>query len=158
MTTPTKQEYREIPLTRGQVAVVDAADYERLTRHKWTAHWEKKTQSFYAKRTAGKPRKTIWMHREVMGAVPADGKQIDHKDHDSLNNRRSNLKTCDNAQNHWNQKILANNKTGVSGVYFDGKRYVVNISVRGRRIHLGRCDNLEQARILRERGIARYRS
>ena len=39
MTTPSG-EYRIIPLTQGQVAIVDAADYESLMRWKWQAKWE----------------------------------------------------------------------------------------------------------------------
>lgn len=32
------EDYREIPLTRGFVALVDSEDYERMSAHKWFAH------------------------------------------------------------------------------------------------------------------------
>ena len=35
MTTPSEPLYREIPLTQGQVALVDAADYEWLMQWEW---------------------------------------------------------------------------------------------------------------------------
>jgi hypothetical protein len=35
---------KEIPLTRGKVALVDDSDFERLPAHKWYAHKAQNTQ------------------------------------------------------------------------------------------------------------------
>jgi hypothetical protein len=40
METPN-QEYRLIPLTQGQFAKVDAADFEWLNQWKWCSNWSK---------------------------------------------------------------------------------------------------------------------
>ena len=54
-------EVRYIPLTKGKFAIVDAADYEWLNRHKWQA-LEVGPGRFYASRAApGRGR--IAMHR-----------------------------------------------------------------------------------------------
>ena len=41
---------RAIPLTQGQWALVDDADYEWLMQYEWCAQWDKDTRSFYAVR------------------------------------------------------------------------------------------------------------
>lgn len=42
---------KEIPLTQGQVALVDDEDFERVNAFKWCAKWHSKTKSFYAVRS-----------------------------------------------------------------------------------------------------------
>lgn len=37
MTTPSPELYREIPLSRRMIAIVDAADYEWINQWKWHA-------------------------------------------------------------------------------------------------------------------------
>jgi hypothetical protein len=54
MTTPSEQSYRTIPLTQGQFALVDEADYESLAVFKWHAIWNINTKSFYAVRNGNK--------------------------------------------------------------------------------------------------------
>ena len=67
---PTTPEYRTIPLTRGQMAIVDPEDYEYLSKFKWNATWMKNVGGFYAMRsgpTINGKRDTILMSREIMG-------------------------------------------------------------------------------------------
>ena len=83
---------KEIPLTQGQFAIVDDEDYERFSVYKWRVFFAKGTKSYYARRhspmSLGK-RSTIFMHRDVMGAK--HGEMVDHINHDTLDNRKSNL-------------------------------------------------------------------
>ena len=91
-----KNGVRRIALTQGKFAIVDRQDYYRLVRFRWFAAVSSNT--FYAVRKhAGKPVK---MHREIMGA-PAH-LVVDHIDRDGLNNARSNLRLCSQAQNSRN--------------------------------------------------------
>jgi hypothetical protein len=60
MTSPSTS-YRLIPLTQGQFATVDAADYEWIVQWKWCAHWSKEGKCFYASRvdvSSGKRMRT----------------------------------------------------------------------------------------------------
>lgn len=96
---------REIPLTRGYVAIVDDADYERVAALKWCALKAcGKRQQVYAthyKRANGRVV-AISMHRFLMGD-PA-GMIVDHIDSNGLNNTRANLRICTHAENMQNRK------------------------------------------------------
>lgn len=116
VTQPSDPSYRLIPLTQGQNAIVDTADYEWLNQWNWHALWFKHTKSFYAVRSTninGK-RTLILMSREIISCGPDE--EVDHWNHDTLDNRKKNLRkatTIENARNHQRQ---SNNKSGAIGV------------------------------------------
>ena len=126
-----------IPLTQGKFAIVDAEDYERLSEHKWCVQ-RKKGGRFYAVRRAG--GKIIRMHREIMNAPP--GMVCDHKNHNTLDNRKSNLRTCTQAQNIYNQLPRDGGTSRYKGVYWpkDKCRWEAKIGHNGRAIHIGYYD------------------
>lgn len=131
-------EYRLIPLTQGQFAKVDPADFDWLSQWKWQARWSPFTKSFYAERGTSVKGKfvSIKMSRLIMNAPPE--KQVDHEDHDTVNNQRRNLRILTVSQNQYNQKPRQTNKTGFTGVsdFHDGW-YGAYIRVDGKRICLG---------------------
>lgn len=127
-----------IRLTKGQFAMVDDDDFERLSKHKWYAQRSRNT--FYAQRnvTIGrKKRRTVHMHREVTGT--ADHLQCDHIDGNGLNNQRSNLRECTHQQNRRNTQKRIASKSRFIGVTrrSDGERWVASIKIQGKRQHLG---------------------
>lgn len=110
---------REIPLTRGYVAIVDDEDYATLARHKWYAHPDN-FGNVYAKRMTprnGGSRQQIRMHRAVAGA--GVGQRVDHINGNTLDNRRANLRPATNAENCRNRKMNRNNTSGYKGVSWD---------------------------------------
>lgn len=139
MTTP-EPLYRLIPLTQGQWTIVDAADYDWLMQWKWYAQWSPNAQSFYAERHTpffeGK-RQTIKMHRFILGLESGDKRQADHRDHDTLNNRRWNLRVASHAENVRNRRVQKSNKLGCLGVGTSYNRYIVRIMFNGEPIGLG---------------------
>jgi ParB/RepB/Spo0J family partition protein len=100
----------ELPLTKDLVAIVDGDDFESLSKWKWTASQTKKDGSKpYALRTvieAPGEKHHLYLHRAIWemhnGPVP-QGKQIDHANGDCLDNRKANLRLCDQSQNNANQ-------------------------------------------------------
>lgn len=128
-----KEDFRLIPLTQGKFAVVDAADYERLSRHKWCA--AKSRDTYYAHGFVD--GKIVRMHRLIM--LARKGVICDHKNHDGLDNRKSNLRLCTNAQNQYNKRAKKGCASRYKGVVRRGdyKRWRARISFRGRRIYLG---------------------
>jgi len=139
-------DFRLIQLTQGKVATVDVSDFEHLNRFKWHAVRSKSTDVFYAKRTlpSGESGETL-MHREIL-AVPK-GVDIDHKDGDGLNNRRSNLRIATKQQNIWNRGPQRNTSSGYKGVTWHkaSKRWRANLTIDKKLRHLGTFKEKEEA-------------
>ena len=120
---------KKIKLTQGKVAIVDDEDFEWLSQWKWYAHGN------YAQRAGAS------MVREILGLKKGDKRQGDHKNHDTLDNRRCNLRIVTKAQNQWNQK----NPKGYSWCEHR-KKYGAKIQVNGKLKRLGRFNTAKQAR------------
>jgi hypothetical protein len=78
------------------------------------------------------------MHRQI--ANPPDGKEVDHINGVTLDNRRENLRVCSHSQNMHNRRLRQkNNKSGYKGVHWLArtKRWVAEIRVNGKSRHLG---------------------
>jgi hypothetical protein len=98
---------KTIELTQGQVALVDDEDYGRIARHSWHAVWIASSKTFYAirrERDARGKKVALYMHREVMRA--AKGELVDHRDHNGIDNRRSNLRVCSHKNNIRNMRKI----------------------------------------------------
>lgn len=136
-----------IQLDKGQVAIVDDEDYDYLSQFKWYA--SKERGRYYATRgnkvinwVRQKPA-LIKMHREIMNFP--EGMQVDHINHNSLDNRKSNLRICTVRQNLMNRKPKANRISKYLGVDHNGCSWVARIGVNWESIHLGSFETEEQA-------------
>jgi len=149
VTQPLNESYRFIALTRGQNAIVDAEDFDSLSKWNWYAYWCPKTRSFIAGRvgrtTRGEKHSTINMAREILGLRPGNPLNVDHKNHNTLDNRRENLRKCRVGQNSRNRtKHTLTSGGKLKGVYWRTARacWVAQIQIRkrGKRktIHIGR--------------------
>lgn len=130
---------KTIPLTRGQVAIVDDADYGLLSRHKW--HALKPAGTYYATRRDGTTR--VYMHRVILGTASF----VDHINGNGLDNRRSNLRPATRSQNQWNRGALATNTSGYKGVclYKPTGMWQAQITSSGKVYYLGRYSDAEDA-------------
>jgi hypothetical protein len=142
---------KQIPLSKGQFAIVDDDDFEWLSQWEWSAIWAEGTQSYYARRmeTSCGTRLTIRMHRQILGLETGDKLQGDHINGNTLDNRRENLRAVSSAENKRNRKAHKNNKSGFKGVDLHvGKgRWRSQIYANGRCRHLGYFhDPIEAAR------------
>jgi hypothetical protein len=131
---------REIPLTQGQVALIDDEDFDLVAQYKWYAWWNPHTKSFYATTTIRKPDgkwTTIYMHRLIMNAPK--GKHVDHIFHLTLDNRKSELRLCTPSQNAHNSVKRTDNTSGFKGVCFDrrAQKWVAHIQTNGKQKHIG---------------------
>jgi hypothetical protein len=113
--------YRLIQLSKGQFVKVDPDDFDRLSAHKWYASKPRLNKTFYACRKSFNRdlngniiRTHVLMHREIMGAI-GHSEKVDHRNHDTLDNRKGDLRKCTHAQNLGNV-ISVTNKTGFKGV------------------------------------------
>jgi hypothetical protein len=138
-----------IPLTQGYVALVDDEDYEELSKYKWHV-WKRYSNSRpYAVRHHTKQdgtHTTVKMHRQVTGAPP--DAEVDHRNHDTLDNRRSNLRLVTHTQNQQNRRgASSHSKSGIRNVYYYPEQGLYRVQVRRDRIvySFGTYQTVEEA-------------
>src|SRR6266852_1538534 len=133
VTQPLDKSYKLIPLTRNQNALVDTEDFARLSQWNWCALWSTHAKSFYAVRSENP---MVYMHRIILDcAMDEDG---DHRNHDTLDNRRRNLRKCSPTQNKQNSRPHKDG-SGFKGVCWNNQRnkWQAGIQARGKRHHIG---------------------
>jgi hypothetical protein len=136
----TSGDFKEILLTKGQVALVDEADFDWLNQWSWHARGISRT--WYAGRVVRTSpgrrgsRVTIYMHRLILGVGP--GEEVDHRDGNGLNNRRGNLRVCSHGQNTMNSQKARSKTSQFKGVHWSrsSKTWVVSIRKRSGPRHI----------------------
>ena len=124
--------------TKGEEFIVDLIDLELTQTRTWCI-----SKTGYL--VATYKGKTIKLHRYLLGLT--DPSQIvDHINGDSLDNRRSNLRICNQNQNSKNSKLSSNNSSGYPGIKLTRSgKYYTRITVDYNEIYLGTFDNFEDA-------------
>ena len=133
--------YMLIPLTQGKFAIVDAADFEWLSKQKWYA--KKDWHTYYAFSSKG-----ISMHRQILGLKKGDGKLTDHKNGNGLDDRRSNIRVCTCSENSQNLHKLKKGKScEYQGVHKHRRtgQWRARIKKNQKLIHIGLFADPEEA-------------
>ena len=111
---------KTIALSKGLVALVDAADFEWLSQWKWTAHIGRGNHPEAVRMTPmvnGARRQMLYMHREILR--PGHGLVVDHINGDSLDNRRTNMRIATLEENARNRRMgRVQKSSGYRGVRF----------------------------------------
>ena len=106
-----------ITLTSGKEAVIDAVDAPRIDKWNWRV-MHKPNKGWYAARTITREdgrQHSLALHRFLLGVT--DPKVfVDHINHDTLDNRRSNLRVVTPSESNWNMRMPRRNTTGFKGV------------------------------------------
>lgn len=102
------------------------------------------------------------VHRVVMlmcYGFYGEGLEVDHINHVRNDNRLVNLRFVTHGGNMRNKSVSSKNTSGVNGVYFAkaNKKYVAQIKVNRKRIHLGMFDTLEEAAEARRQADRKYK-
>ncbi len=113
----TPWRWLELSERRGIVCLVDAEDYDWLIGWRWNWGWHCNTPwKHYAKRNVGAERSTVYMHREILIRDPLSFEILpeelelaathhgDHRNGQSLDNRRANLRWLTPAENRASRK------------------------------------------------------
>jgi hypothetical protein len=79
-----------IPLDRGLVALLDAADLPRAATLAWRAEWCSFPRKGGMWRVASRAKHPIYLHRFLLDAGPDE--VVTHVNDDGLDNRRENLR------------------------------------------------------------------
>ncbi len=127
------------PLTRGYVALIDDADFERLVRYDKPWFASVRPDRVYAARDAHDAR--LYLHRWLLEAPR--GIEVDHRNGDGLDNRRLNLRLATRGENARNRRVSVAPYFGVRPITGYPDRWAAyvneagNDGKRGPQTHLG---------------------
>lgn len=135
---------KEIQLTQGKVALVDDEDFDWVNQFNWCAQGTKgkrNRQRFYAARRKGSH--LILLHRWLLNAE--ETQEVDHKNHNSLDCQKHNLRVATSQQNSFNTQKSKRTKMSsqykgvckVKPIVNALNPFMAYISVNRKRIHLG---------------------
>lgn len=121
-----------------KTVLIDDADYDMVSRYKWSV--VKRARTFYAASSKWKGS-SIYMHRLIMNCHIGD--VVDHRDHDGLNNQKSNLRKCSKAQNNANLCSRLNSSSKYLGVswFKSDQKWHAQICKDGKKYRLGHFDS-----------------
>lgn len=122
---------------------VDEEDYDELIKHTWSVS-KTGNGSLYASTSIN--CKKVKMHRMILN-VNDKKILIDHKNHDGLNNTKSNIRECTIRQNNINKRSRKNSSSKYLGVslYKRDNRWRADVRVNGKTIWIGYFDTEELA-------------
>ena len=128
---------KSIPISRGKYfTIIDDEDFERVNQYKWqfTGRYVIRTCRINGK------QKCISLHRFILNAP--FNKEVDHLNHDCLDNRKANLRFCTHSQNLRNQQ-------DIKGYYYNkrDKRYIVYLSLNNKNKYIGSYKTPDKASI-----------
>jgi hypothetical protein len=124
----------------GVAVMVDEEMLEILSNYSW------RIDRYEYARTNVK-RKTVLMHRMILGLGRGDPRFGDHIDGNPLNNTRTNLRICTRAQSICNRRMVGINKTGFKGVSYLEKinKWQAAIGFQKKSHYLGLFSSPEEA-------------
>ena len=117
---------------------IDLEDYEKIENYRWCI-----TNKYVYNNNAG------FLHRFIMDCKETK-LQVDHINHNKLDNRKCNLRICTNQQNNLNKKV--------KGYYWNkrNKNWNAEIRINGKKIFLGVFKTEEEAKEARRQAEIKY--
>ena len=127
--------------------LIDLDDIDNIIPYRW--HLDD-SNGYIANNTIG------YLHRYIMNFPK--GMIVDHINRNKLDNRKCNLRVCSKQQNNINKSKQSNNTSGYTGVYWNKRRckWVAQIKVNSKKIHLGYFENKEDAIESRKKAEEKY--
>lgn len=129
----------------------DMEDYETIKEHCWFEHI--RGDGYHELVTKDrKTKKNVSMHA-ILGC-----KHYDHKDRNTLNNRKCNLRKATVIENNRNKSISKNNTSGIIGVSFNKESgmWHAQIGINKSKIHLGLFADKTDAIVARLKAEQKY--
>jgi len=127
-----------ISVNKDNYTIVDVEDVIRISEYNWNISSGK-----YANNNL-----VGLLHRFIMNVTDSNI-YVDHKNHNTLDNRKQNLRLCSPQENSFNQTIQNRNSKSskYKGVFWDKGRnkWQTSIKYNQKRIYIGRYENEEEA-------------
>ena len=148
--------------------VIDTEDLERVLNfpYSWCAGYRKNTDSWYARSTIHKLDKVnhnshgIYLNYFIADVDSNSGYCVDHENHNTLDNRKSNLRVTEILHNDRNRKGKnCNNTSGyrnVSCISNSKYPYRVQLMINGKNTPLGDFDDVDEAGTFAEKMRQKY--
>ena len=138
---------------------IDTGELDKLIKlgYRWYARHAKNTDTYYAKSTVyygeyGNRQHTTYHLNTIIMDCP-QGKKVDHIDHNTLNNKKENLRITNNEENTKHRKGKnSNNSSGYRNVSKVNNKWYIQMQIDGRNTVLKKfpLDQLEEAGIYAE--------
>ncbi len=143
-----KGPYCLVTLTKGQTTKISPEDWNAVSRYSWRAQRGQLGKCFYAVRNSwiDGVESCMLLSRFILGLQKGDYRMADHIDHNTLDNRRENLRIATPSQSACNTRMRSHNRTGFKGVIQkrNGK-YISRVHYEGRHISGRQKDTPEEA-------------
>jgi hypothetical protein len=135
--------------------LIDPEDLELVSRFSWSLN-----PKGYAVAWDPNRKRNILMHRLVMGVLDQPDIEIDHRFHNRLDQRKTQLRACNHSQNRQNSRKLKPGTSQYKGVYFETERgqFHAQIGLGDRVKNLGRFrSEILAAKIYDQRAIQEFK-
>ena len=134
-------------------AIIDKEDLNKIKEKQWHVWFSPNTQSWYVRATNylglinGKPKyDSTMLHRFILNVNKRV--VVDHYDHDTLNNRKQNLRISEYAENDKHRSgENKNNTSGYRNVCWkkQSQKWIVQLQINKKNKILGSFDNVDEA-------------
>lgn len=151
----TTEEYGIGWTDKGYQFFFDLEDFDKIKNYYWEV--QKGANGYLYLRTCINST-NYTMSNFIMKGRDKENKIIyDHKNQNSLDNRKSNLRIASVSENGMNVKIRKNNTSGIIGVHqAKDRKWVASIRINKKRTCLGRFEKKEDAVIERLKAEKEY--
>lgn len=129
--------------------IIDLEDLERVINfpYTWFAKYNHTNDEYYVTASVYHPElqqtRPIFLHQFLMDA---NGKDVDHENNNTLDNRKSNMRVVEESNNSKNRKSRnRNNKSGYRNVSLIKGKWVVQLQIDGKNKRLGSFDDVREA-------------
>ena len=126
---------------RGYDVLIDDEDYSLVSKYTWRPSKPNKPYFITTLKMENGIQKTMNFHRLIMGCTCGDDTVVDHINHDTLDNRKCNLRITTKQGNARNRSRTIRSTTGYKGVSFYKGTYHSSLEYENRHIFMGSSNN-----------------
>jgi hypothetical protein len=134
-------------------AIIDIEDVDRVSKISWYYHnKQKRAYTFHNGRKWGS------LTSFIMDFKTNQNLMLDHRNRNTLDNRKNNLRFCTKRQNQCNTQNRKNNTTGYQGVYpcKDASTWYVRVNFYGKSKHIGSFKSIKEAAFAYNEAALKY--